>query len=331
MNFESTFLSQYGALTRAAGVATLAGRTLIALTGSDRASFLHSFCTNDIKQLTAGSGCEAFITSTQGKTLGHVLVFCESDRLVLDTAPGQAETLLAHFQRYVITEDVEFADLSKSITDLLVAGPTAGELLTKLTGQPPPADVLSHARAKLADHAVTIRRVEYASSPSYFLHTASSDTHAVLAALQGAGAAPCAEEVLEAARLEAGVPLFGRDITPDNLPQEIGRDARAISFVKGCYLGQETVARIDALGHVNRLLAGLKFAGDSLPAAGTELLAADKPVGQVTSAAPSPQLQAPLALALLRRSAARPGTVLDSAAGRAEVVALRIVPAAQQP
>ena len=102
-------------------------------------------------------------------------------------------------------------------------------------------------------------------------------------------------------RLEAGVPLFGQDITDDNLPQEIGRDKLAISFTKGCYLGQETVARIDALGHVNRQLVGLRFEGGTVPPAGTKLVADGKEVGHVTIAAWSPKLDARLAMALVRR------------------------------
>jgi len=124
------------------------------------------------------------------------------------------------------------------------------------------------------------------------------------------------------ARLEAGFPFFDRDITAENLPQEVGRDAQAISFQKGCYLGQETVARIDALGHVNRVLRGVKFDGPAVPPPATVLLAGGKEVGRVTSAAWSPRRRAPLAFAYLRQSAAKAGTRLESSTGPSEVVAL---------
>ena len=142
------------------------------------------------------------------------------------------------------------------------------------------------------------------------------------------GSDPLRATAVESARLEAGVPLFGHDITADNLPQEVARDARAISFTKGCYLGQETVARIDALGHVNRLLVGLKFAGQAAPPTGTVLLAGQQDVGHVTSAAWSPRLAAPLALAYVRRSHAKKGSTLSSAAGAAEVIELPVKPPA---
>ena len=108
------------------------------------------------------------------------------------------------------------------------------------------------------------------------------------AALVAAGVAPCGQAAFDAARIEWGFPLVGHDISDANLPQEIARDKLAISFTKGCYLGQETVARIDALGHVNKTLVGLRFAGSTLPPAGSELLAGDQAVGQVTSSAYSP-------------------------------------------
>jgi folate-binding protein YgfZ len=123
-------------------------------------------------------------------------------------------------------------------------------------------------------------------------------------------------------RIEYGMPLYGRDITLENLPQEVNRNAQAISFTKGCYLGQETVARIDALGHVNRLLVVVKFAGERIPSPGDELQIEGKPVGQVTSAAFSPRVSKPLALAYVRTASAAPGTRLASPVGDAEVVAL---------
>ncbi len=134
-------------------------------------------------------------------------------------------------------------------------------------------------------------------------------------------AVPCGIDVFETARIEACTPLYGRDITAENLPQEIDRDRLAISFTKGCYLGQETVARIDALGHVNRLLRLVKFSGETVPPAGTELQAADsdKPIGHVTSSRWSPKLNAPIAIALIRRGHHEIGSQSMSHFGIAEV------------
>jgi tRNA-modifying protein YgfZ len=290
---------------------------------------LQSFTTNDVKRLSPSQGCEAFVTSPQGKTLAHILIFCKTNQHVLDTTPAQAATIIEHFNRYVITEDVVFADKTADYADLLVAGPKAESLLSSLVGEKVPSELLCHAAFNIAGQPVTIRRVEYAGTNSYFLQVGASNVEAVSQTLQQAGAIRCGHPAIDSARLESGVPLFGIDITPENLPQEVNRDAKAISFTKGCYLGQETVARIDAIGHVNRLLVGLKFSNDStISPAGAALLAAAQPVGHVTSAAWSPRLKAPLALAYVRRNQAKPGCELESTHGPAAVVALPLAASA---
>ena len=318
---DPKFLAEHAALTQGAGVAML-DRTLVAVTGADRAAFLHSFTTNDVKRLAMGSGCEAFITNPQGKTLGHAYLFCEADRLVLDTSAGQADALTGHFGRYIITEEVEFKDESADLCNILVAGARADELLQRVSDAGTPADRLGHVRATIADRPVAIRRVDYAGPNSFFLCVQRASAQAVMQSLQDVGAVACHEAAIEAARIEAGFPLFGRDIGPDNLPQEVGREELAISFTKGCYLGQETVARIDALGHVNRVRVGVIYSGSEPPASGTPLFAGEQQVGHVTSAAWSPLSKAPVAFAYVRRSHAKTKTMLSSPAGDAVVVAL---------
>jgi folate-binding protein YgfZ len=132
-------------------------------------------------------------------------------------------------------------------------------------------------------------------------------------------------EAFEAARIEAGFPMFGHDITENNLPQEVSRNGRAISFTKGCYLGQETVARIDALGHVNKTLVGLRYLVSQVPKVGATILNGDEPVGTVTSATWSPKHEAPMALGYIRRGFNTPGTRLASHIGptEVEVIALK--------
>ena len=151
---------------------------------------------------------------------------------------------------------------------------------------------------------------------------APADMPQVRQDLSEQGATACGEEVFSARRIESGMPLFGLDFDETNFPQEVGRDRQAISFTKGCYLGQETVARIDALGHVKQQLVGVRFPEGDVPAQGTELLRNGKTVGKVGSAAFSPELGVPLALAMVRREHTVPGGQLDSTLGACEVVAL---------
>ncbi len=323
-----TIDEQYRALRDGVGIAVLAGRTRIELTGSDRAKFLHNFCTNDVKKLTPGTGCEAFITNVQGKILGFVNVFCHEQCLVIDTVAGQAETLIKHLDRYLITEDVKLRDASPEYIGILVAGVGSEDFLASLLGSELPRESNSHIQATVGQTTISIARVAMVGGPSFVLtcprpHFESLVERLVDHASHATTAVRplfCTPEAVNIRRVEAGTPEFGVDITNANLPQEVGRNEQAISFVKGCYLGQETVARIDALGHVNRNLCGVKFAGQNVPPIGTEICSGDKVVGAVTSAVFSPSLNAPLALAFIRREHAAPGTMLQSNLGPAEVI-----------
>lgn len=318
---------QYAALTTGAGLCDLPDRTRIALTGNDRQKFLHNFCTNDVKRLAPGEGCEAFITSVQGKVLGHGHIFCENERLVFDSVPGQAETLLPHLDKYLITEAVEFHDLTAAEHGLLLAGANAADLLAKAADRELPAEPNAHLPATLGGVEVRIARLPLAGPASFYITCAAGSFPVAREALLAAGALACESEALDVVRVENGYPLFGRDITTANLPQEVDRNAQAISFTKGCYLGQETVARIDALGHVNRLLRGVRFEGEEVPQPGDTLTAepgSEQSIGQVTSSVFSPRLSAPLALAYVRSQHAAAGSPLGWKNAAAQVVPLPV-------
>lgn len=316
------WLASYQALTAGCGLADLSSRSRVELAGADRVQFLHSFCTADIKRLAVGEGGEAFLTNHQGKTVGHVYVRIAADAIVLDTAASEAAKIIQHLDRFVISDRVEFRDLTLTSGELLVAGNEAPRLLAEMGGGGLPEKLWQHANLSIAGKSVVVQKVDYAGENSFFLTTTAEDRSAVQKSLTIAGAVACDAAAVDSARIEAGVPLFGSDITDENLPQEIGRDKQAVSFTKGCYLGQETVARIDALGHVNRLLARVQFSSAELPSPGLELSAAGKLVGKVTSATWSPRLGHPLAFALLRRASTAIGTKLDSPLGVAEVISL---------
>ncbi len=318
---SAEFETQYQALTGGVGLVDFSDRTQIELTGADRASFLHNLCTNAVRELEPGQGCEAFLLNVKGHVIGHVLVFVGPNSIVLETVPDQAEQLLAHFERYLIREDVQLHNRSREWGELLVAGAHVDVLLAD-HGWPTLDERLAHTAANLAAHPVWLRRVDFVGPRGYLVACTREALDDVVHLLLNAGAFRCGSDACEAARIEQGTPWFGRDITEDNLPQEVDRNQMAISFTKGCYLGQETVARIDALGHVNRLLRGVKFSGDSIVEPGTELCASGKVVGHVTSACWSPRLVAPLALAFVRREFDRPDMQLASIAGSAEIIPL---------
>ncbi len=320
---QIVWMPQYEALTQGVGLADVSSRSRVELIGADRVSFLHSFCTADIKGLQVGQGCEAFLTNHQGKTAGHGFVFAQTESLLFDTTPSQSPKVIGHWDRFVISDRVEFLDQTEKTGELLLAGPRTAELLERVAGVSTPA-TLRAVTGTIIGVNVVIRGIPLLGESTFLLQSARDLLPAVQEAFLDAGAMLCGEEAINAARLEAGTPLYGLDITDENLPQEIGRNTQAISFKKGCYLGQETVARIDAIGHVNRILAGVRFptAGAEVPSAGTELSIDGKVVGHVTSATWSPRLGMPLALALVRRTHSAVGTSFISPLGTAEIVAL---------
>ena len=282
-------------------------RTQIEVTGRDRVKFLHSFCTNDIKKLQPGQGCEAFVTNVNGKVLGHIFVFAERDLLWLESVDGSAAPLLAHFDKYVITEDIRFADRSAEFAELLLVGEQSTALLERLG-----LSVAKLAQNEHLEHgsdvlpARSVRRVDWFDSPTWLLSIPVAERDAARQVLIQAGATVGDEELFHSLRIAAGFPLYGIDISEENLAQEVGRTALAISFTKGCYLGQEPIARIDAMGHVNRQLCRLEIASGSPPVAGTSVF--DKPapdgkiIGTITSATKNRLGDAdkPMALAYLR-------------------------------
>jgi folate-binding protein YgfZ len=305
-------MAQYDALRAGRGVVWLADWSSVTVTGADRQALLHNFCTNDIKRLVPGQTCEAFFTNVKGKIVGHGLVTCRASELVVIGVPQQAPRLIEHLDRYVIREDVQLRDTTAERSYLLVGG---GGPAREVVGE------------------VSPDRGDSANPRQFFLwnligdgsglvEMASHDVVAILNALQERGLERINSAAFHAARIEAGMPLFGVDFDDRNLPQEVGRDREAISFTKGCYLGQETVARIDALGHVNQQLAGVRFFGAEVPEQAATLAHSGHAVGHVTSAIYSPQLQAPLALSMLRREHQAIGSRLDSPVGECEVVAL---------
>lgn len=323
---DANTIADYAALQTGAGLVTLAAWSQIEITGADRVSFLHGFCTADIKKLPPGQGVEAFITNHQGKATGHGLIFAEQDRLLFDGAPNQAEKLIAHWDRFVIGERVEFRDRTGDWANLLLAGPQAEALLSSLNANLP-ATRLAHQPAVIAGREVTVRRVDWLPVPGLQLNCASEHSESIRSELLSHGAREVSEAAWHMARVEAGYPLYGVDITEDNLPQEVQRTEQAISFTKGCYLGQETIARLDALGHVNRVLTGLRFVGEHTLASGEAILQGEKKLATITSVAWSPRLQSPLALAYVRTLHATPGKRLSFPGGEAEVVKLPLAAA----
>lgn len=295
-----------------------ANRVRLNVSGKDRASFLHNLTTNEVKKLAPGTGREAFVTTIQGKTLAYVQLHVGPDEILVRTDRGSLDLLLSHFQKYAIFSEVTLDDLQTSSFEYHIIGDGAFDLFA-FEGAAP-AEPYSIAAARIDRVSVRIVRESPTGRPGATAIGRADDRSAFLKALEqacstrGLDLAPLDPADFEAMRIAAGTPVSGVDVNPDNLPQELGRDPSTISFSKGCYLGQETVARLDSMGHVNKIFRGVVFdAIDRPPPPGTALQVDDKPAGTITSVAFSPEHGRVIALGYLKLNYASAGTVVVAA------------------
>ncbi|MCI0370101.1 MAG: aminomethyl transferase family protein [candidate division NC10 bacterium] len=327
--------AEYRALREAAGVLDRATAGLLRMTGADRVRFLNGMITNDVKALTPGAGLYAALCSPQGKVLGDLRVLAVEEALLLLCEAACRARVAQTLDRFIIADDAKVTDASGEITVLGCYGPKAAEALARVAGSPPPElPPHHHAEVRVAGAAVRVVATPFLGVPGFDLffpvEAATAVARDLLKATKALGGRAVGHAAFETVRVEAGTPWYGLDFDENNLPQEAGLETTAISFSKGCYIGQETVARIHFRGHVNRRLTGLAVQGEVLPARGSRVLKGEAEVGRVTSAVRSPARGAPVALAMLRREAGEPGTSLKvEAAGTrfdAEVIPLPFAP-----
>ncbi len=291
--FDESTLSQYRALKDSAAVFDLQS-SIVQLTGADRHPFLHNFCTNEIKELPVSGVCEAFILDGKGKVLFHVHVLNRQDALWLHSLAGDAAALIEHLDKYLLRDDVQMTE----ITDCkarFVLGPESETALSNVLK----SDLAKNQLEQLPSGAM-VAHVEIAGW-GYLVVSSAED-------LISDSVVSVQSDALHAVRIENQTPWMGIDIDDSNLPQELLRDDQCISFTKGCYLGQETVARIDAIGRVNRVIALVE--SKEIVEAGAELIVGEKTMGKLLSVSWSPDHESYRALAMVRRPHQKSGTAL---------------------
>lgn len=326
--------SEHEALRAAAGVLNLSFRSRICLTGADRVRFLHGQVTNDIKRLLVGSGCYAALVNAKGKMECDLNVYCLAEELLLDFEPGLTGKVMQRLEKYVVADDVQVVDVGPVYGLLSVQGHSAANVVSGLQmfqRIPVLPFEFSHATDSSFGEIYVANQPRLGTSGfDFFVPNDSIGNFAerLMEATRSVGGRLCGWQALEIARVEAGIPRFGIDMDESCFPQECGIEAGAVSYSKGCYVGQEVLNRIHTMGHVNRELRGLRLANglQSLPVKGDELFHDGKEVGVVTSGVDSPVLGAKIALGFVRRSVGQVGTrlILRTACGEvaAEIVEL---------
>ncbi|MDX6609914.1 MAG: hypothetical protein QOF85_1839 [Solirubrobacterales bacterium] len=290
--------AQYRQLREECGLLDRSARGKLVLKGSEAAEYLQGQLTNDIEALAPGEGCYAALLDRKGHMQADMRVLrLADDEIWIDTEPEALGAARRHLEMYKIGREVVLEDVSEERSILSLIGSRSVELAG------------SRALAERASEPVSIDGVECLAVGTAFgidLIAVATDSERLRAALAAAGAPEVSPEAVEILRVEAGAPRFGSEMDTATMPTEAGIVEAAVNFEKGCYIGQETVARLHYKGKPNRHLRGLRLSAPALP--GETLSLAEKEVGKLGGSCVSP-LHGPIALAIVRREA-EPGTEL---------------------
>jgi folate-binding protein YgfZ len=308
-------VSEHEAVRERAGLVDRSERGNIEVTGKDRATFLHGLVSNDVKGLGPGQGCESALLDVHGKVTALLVIHCLVDRLVLETDRALTESLSATIERYLFSERAELEDVTAAWGILTVAGPVARKVVEQaLGGAVPDLARWQHLVVPWEGTDVRVVRNEGTGEEGYDLWAPTSALGGLWDRLREAGARPVGREAWNVLRVEAGIVRYGADVDASTLLIEAPLP-EAYSLNKGCYLGQEVIARITYRGHVNRNIVGFRFPDARAPRAGAPILVEGKEVGRITSAVVSPPLGVALALGFLRREHQEPGTRVEVRGG----------------
>ena len=302
----------YRALTQSAGVVRRGDRGVLSVTGVDRLGWLQGLLTNDVTALPIGGICDAAYLTPQGRMITDMRVVNEATRTLLDVPASLADALQKRLDGLLFSEDAQIADVSASVAIVEVHGPFA---------------------PRMVEQEHTVRDDAY-ELPGFSAFLPAADADAFVRRVCARGALETTLETLDVVRVEAGRPAFLVDMDEHTIPLEAGLERRAISFTKGCYVGQEVIVRVTHRGggRVAKKLVGLRLAHGELPKAGDPITKDGRDIGRLTSVVRSPTLEAGIALGYVHRDFVEAGTAVEisSRAGTiaAELAALPFLPLA---
>ena len=317
---ESISNSEYSAVRDGgAGLIDLSTRGRILVSGSEAVMFLNGLITNDIKSLARNSWMAAAFANVQGRLLAAVRIIHREDGFLLDTEDSTREAVMKLIERFTLAGDFKVTDLSTETTELSLQGQNARKIVAKIFGEE--AGNLEHQKSLDVDFegaSVTLIRATHSAEDGFDLFLSRDKVDALRDALINAGADSISEETFETLRVEAGIPIYGIDMDETNVVTETNLDD-AVSFTKGCYIGQEIIVRIKHRGHVAKKFTGIVLDGSMPVARNTRILSPDgKDIGRVTSSIFSPKLDRAIALGYLNYDYLAPGTAVKVASANHE-------------
>jgi folate-binding protein YgfZ len=301
---------EYWALRKSLGIRDVSYFGKVQVTGKDRQKFLHSMISNDVKSLHPGQGSHALFLDVKGHIQGDFKIYAYPEHLLMVLQHYVRDKVVSGLDRYIISEDVKMRDVTEELAMIQIIGPRSEMLLNSKGVQSLPSEFLSHENIFLAGREAHLIRL----GVGYAILCAAGDAPSILENLD---AKLVGWKAFDIYRVESGLPIQYRDIEEMNFPQECRLDD-ALNFQKGCYLGQEVMARIDAQGHVNRLLMGI--ASPSALQPGDKLYKGAKEIGKITSPVFSLLLNQNLALGYVRREQAKEGETLEAGDDRTTVI-----------
>lgn len=325
------FEMEYRAAADSLAIGDGQARCRLRVTGQDHLTFLQNMVSNDVKALEPGSGAPATLLNRKGKLLADLIMYRQEDGILLDLEHDRIETVAHELSRYIISEDVHLENLSTLEATIVLQGPLSLDLLSEMADSSISlAEPYRFSETTVGTSAVRASNVRHGPAMGVDLSVnpreAASIVERLLERGQSRGAMLAGEQALEARRIEAGIPRFGVDMDESHFPLEAGLEA-ALSFTKGCYIGQEYVARMAHRGHVNKKLRGLRILGERVPPSGEEIKAGERSIGHVTSAALSPDVGGSIALGYVHRDFMEPETevLLATTGERAKVTPLPFI------
>jgi len=307
---------EYEALRTRVGLLDYSTQALIEVRAADRVDFLHRLLTNDLTRLAPGNGCQAALLNPSGKLMAPLLVLAQEEALWLMCEMPLATTVMQQLEQYHFREQVTFTNHERAYAVLALQGPRTIAVLTELFGR-----VLSLPRP--GDHLT----IPFQQIPVWVIRHGLAGAIGALCLVKAEYAEPLWEswqrlgpsahltrvgwDALNVARIEAGIPWWGVDMDESNLLPETGWDTVMVSDTKGCYIGQEIIARLQTYGSVSKRLVGLRLTSPHVPERADAIVRGDDPLGHVTSACYSPTLRCPIALGYVKRPFYEPSTTVE--------------------